>query len=220
MNVNTREFLKDKKRIVIKSSNKRNYILGIKGSRLTVTESENHATHASKYVYIKDDTTNEKYRLFMQGEELHLEPTTESHYLYESVFLYNEDGARFKLYVDKFKLKSDSYAYNVIEVLDYEKMYDVYFQSTDILERNVISALETKYNRYHYDEVVSDDVYWWETEELKKELYDRDYNFIDTKYIGITIMQNLTNLLYDTSYFLNISLYSFSISFLVFNAFK
>ena len=93
---------------------------------------------------------------------------------------------------------------NASQVPDYEKMYDIYFQSTDILEPNVILAIENKPNRYHYNEVTDEDVYWWETEELKKELYEREYNFIETKYLGINLMHNLTNLLYDTCYFLNL----------------
>lgn len=93
---------------------------------------------------------------------------------------------------------------NEIKVLDYENMYKVYFQSTDILEPNVIVAIENSANRYHYNEVTRDDVYWWETEELKKELYEREYNFIDTKYLGINLMQNLNNLLYETCYYLNL----------------
>ena len=93
---------------------------------------------------------------------------------------------------------------NETQVLDYEKMYDFYFQSTDILEPNVIVAIENKSNRYHYNEVTDEDVYWWETEELKKELYEREYNFIETKYLGVSLMQNLTNLLYDTCYYLNL----------------
>lgn len=93
---------------------------------------------------------------------------------------------------------------NEVKVLDYEKMYKVYFQSTDIMEPNVIVAIENKANQYHYDEVTRDDVYWWETDELKKELYEREYNFIDTKYLGINLMQNLNNLLYETCYYLNL----------------
>ena len=93
---------------------------------------------------------------------------------------------------------------NEKQVLDYEAMYKVYFQSTDILEPNVIVAIENKANQYHYNEVTRDDVYWWETEELKKELYEREYNFIDTKYLGINLMQNLNNLLYETCYYLNL----------------
>ena len=195
----------NKKRIILKSSNKRNYLLCIKGDRLVSVEANDHTIYAPKNLYIKDDDTDDTYRIFMKDDRLCAELATEAAtYLYDTIYLFNEDGRRFKLHIDRNKLKTDPYAFSIIEVYDYEKMFDVYFQSTDILERNVISALETKYNRYHYDEVVSDDVYWWETEELKKELYERDYNFIDTKYIGINIMENVTKMLYETTYFLNL----------------
>ena len=195
----------NKKRIILKSSNKRNYLLCIKGDKLASVEANDHTVYAPKNLYIKDDDTDDTYRIFMKDDRLRAELATEAaNYLYDTIYLFNEDDRRFKLHIDKNKLKTDPYAFNIIEVYDYEKMFDVYFQSTDILERNVISTLETKHNRYHYDEVVSDDVYWWETEELKKELYERDYNFIDTKYIGINIMQNVTKMLYETTYFLNL----------------
>ena len=93
---------------------------------------------------------------------------------------------------------------NPKEVYDYERMYDFYFQSTDIMEPNVILAIENKATKYKYHEVVDEDVLWWDTEELKKELWEREYNFIDTKYLGVNLMQNLTNLLYDSCYFLNL----------------
>lgn len=113
-----------------------------------------------------------------------------------------------KLDEDGNPLKIDKVIYddegNEIIVPDYEKMYDIYFQSTDIMEPNVILAIENKPNRYHYNEVTDEDVHWWETDELKKELYEREYNFIETKYLGINLMQNLSNLLYDTCYFIHL----------------
>lgn len=90
------------------------------------------------------------------------------------------------------------------EAPDYDKMYDVYFQSTDIMEPNVILAMENKPNRYDYLDVTEDDILWWDTDELRKELYEREFNFIDTKYLGVNIMYNLTDLLYETTYFLNL----------------
>lgn len=89
------------------------------------------------------------------------------------------------------------------EVLDYEKMYDIYFQSTDIMEPNVMLAIESKQNKYYYDEVTVEDVHWWESEELIKEKYERQYNTIETKYLGINLMQNLTKLMYETTYFIH-----------------
>lgn len=92
---------------------------------------------------------------------------------------------------------------NTHKVPDYEKMYDVYFQSTDIDEENVILAIENKPNRFDYLEVTEEDMLWWDDADLKKELYEREFNFIETKYLGINIMYNLTELLYETCYFLN-----------------
>lgn len=88
-------------------------------------------------------------------------------------------------------------------VPDYEKMYDVYFQSTDIMEPNVILAMENKPNRYGYLDVTEDDMLWWDTDDLRHELYEREFNFIDTKYLGVNVMYNLTDLLYETTYVLN-----------------
>lgn len=89
------------------------------------------------------------------------------------------------------------------EVPDYEKMYDVYFQSTDIMDNNTVLAIENKVNRYEYKEVTEEDDLWWDDADLRKELYEREFNFIDTKYIGISISYNLTKMLYESIYFLN-----------------
>ena len=190
-------------KVIIRSSDNCNYELAMQGDRLTTVKLDNHSIHAPKSIYIKDEMTGEKFKLFMTDNVLYAEETFDEDIACQSMFLYDAEQNRYKLTVNKNKLQTSEYYYTTIEVYDYEKMYDFYFQSTDILEKNPITMIENKYNRYDYDEVVEEDVYWWETEELKKELYERDYNFIDTKYIGINIMQNLTNLLYESSYFLN-----------------
>ena len=190
-------------KVILRSTDNCNYELAMQGDRLTTVKLDNHSIHAPKSIYIKDEMTGEKFKLFMEKDVLYAEETFDEDIACQSMFLYDEEYNRYKLTINKNKLQTSEYYYTTIEVYDYEKMYDVYFQSTDIMEKNPITMIENKYNRYDYDEVVEGDVYWWETEELKKELYERDYNFIDTKYIGINIMQNLTNLLYDTSYFLN-----------------
>ena len=191
-------------KVFIRSSNNCNYELAMQGDRLTTVKLDEHSSYAPKSIYIKDEINGQKFRLFMIDDTLYAEESNDNNAAHQSMFLYDENLNRYKLTVNKNKIQTSEYYYTTIEVYDYEKMYDFYFQSTDILDKNPITLIENKYNRYEYDEVVGDDVYWWETEELKKELYEREYNFIDTKYIGITVMQNLTNVLYDTSYFLNL----------------
>lgn len=93
---------------------------------------------------------------------------------------------------------------NMTYVPDYEKMYDVYFQSADIMEPNIAVGIESKPNRHGYLDVTEDDVLWWDTSDLRQELFNREFNFIETKYLGVNIMYNLTDLLYETVYFLNL----------------
>lgn len=128
--------------------------------------------------------------------------------MYDRVFVYKYYLVRERL-LDKngdpliiYKTDYDDYG-NEIQVLDYEAMYDFYFQSTDIFEPNVILAIENKANRYHYNEVTDEDVHWWEDDNLLQEKYEREYNYIETKYLGINLMQNLTKLLYETCYFIH-----------------
>ena len=185
----------------IKSNNKKTYELAVQGKHLVTIECQ--VPYAPEAIYMKDEVTGEMFKLFMIDDVIVSKPVEDKNQICQSVIMYNENFEKFKLAVDKDVIETEEIDYNRVTVYDYEHMYDVYFQATDIMERNVISTLETKYNRYAYDEVVKDDVYWWETEELKKELFGRDYTYIDTKYISVTVMQNLTKMLYETVYYLN-----------------
>lgn len=121
-------------------------------------------------------------------------------YKYMLVKERNLDKEGNPVYVEKEVYDDDG---NVSYVPDYDKIYDVYFQSADILETNMSLAIESRPNRHSYLEITEDDVLWWDTDELKKELYEREFNYIDTKYLGVNVMYNLTDLLYETCYFLN-----------------
>ena len=186
----------------IMSANKKTYELAVQGDTLVTIEC--NVPYAPESIYVRDEVTNKVYRLYMSNDVLTTEQVEDENQICQSVIMYNEEQDKFKLVIDDDVAETNKTEYNKIKVYDYEKMYDVYFQASDIMEKNVISTLETKYNRYEYDEVVKDDVYWWETEELKAELYGREYTYIDTKYISVTVMQNLTKMLYETVYYLNL----------------
>ena len=182
--------------------NKVTYELAVQGDRLIAIKSS--VAYAPESIYLKDEVTGDAYRLFMKGDRLAAEKVESRDQIFESVVMYNADADKYVLVFENGRLKTRYEEYDYINVYNYESMFNVYFQATDIMERNITSSLETKYNRYSYNEVIEDDVYWWDTEELRKELYEREYNFIDTKYISITVMQNLTKMLYETVYYLNL----------------
>jgi predicted Zn-dependent protease with MMP-like domain len=186
----------------ISDENKVTYELAVQNDKLTTVVSS--VPYAPESIYLKDDVTGDAYRLFMNKDQIAAEKVESKDQIFENVVMYNDKADKYILIFENGDLTTKYEKYDSIRVYDYENMFNVYFQATDILEQNVTSSLETKYNRYEYDEVVRDDVYWWDTEELKKELYERDYNFIDSKYISITVMQNLTKMLYETVYYLNL----------------
>lgn len=92
---------------------------------------------------------------------------------------------------------------NIRYIEDIDKMYDLYFQAVDIKEQNVSLALENKSNSYDYYEVTYEDPHWWDDEDLRLKLTESEFNYIDTKYLGINIMYNLTQLMFETVYFIN-----------------
>lgn len=86
-------------------------------------------------------------------------------------------------------------------VEDAEKMYNLYFQTVDLKERNLALALSSTSNRLDYDQVVLDDPYWWsDDDELKKSLYEREFNYVESKYLNMNIMYKLTEMLFEVMY--------------------
>ena len=86
----------------------------------------------------------------------------------------------------------------VEQVLDNEAMYDLHFQKVDIQEPNLYKALSESKNRVNYNDIVYYDPFWWEDDELHSEIWEREYSFIETKYMGATIPYRLTGLVFDS----------------------
>lgn len=89
---------------------------------------------------------------------------------------------------------------NKTYVEDVKNMYDLYFQSVNINERNMALAMSDVTNRLDYDEVISNDPYWWEDADLEMAKYDNEYNYIETKYISLNLMYKMTEMLFEITY--------------------
>ena len=85
-------------------------------------------------------------------------------------------------------------------VLDYEKMFSFHFQAVNVKERNIAHAIVETHQTEKYETVIVDDPYWVDDADLRNALYTREFNYIETKYIGINIMYLMTNKLYDLQY--------------------
>lgn len=57
-------------------------------------------------------------------------------------------------------------------------------------------------NSVPYEEVVNEDPYWVEDEDLKKKLYGEDWNYFQSKYMGVQVMFEISKLMFETCYFL------------------
>lgn len=95
---------------------------------------------------------------------------------------------------------------NTILVEDKEKMYSLYFQKVELRERNVALALtNNNVNKINYNQVILDDVFWWDDdEELKRTLYESEFNYIETKFLGLSVMYKITEMLFEVMYIFNL----------------
>ena len=83
----------------------------------------------------------------------------------------------------------------VEEVYDLEAMNSVYFQKVDIRDENVKDSLTDTLKRVEYHDITYYDPMWWEDDELHDEIWKTQYNYMETKYMGITTPYRLTDLL-------------------------
>lgn len=78
------------------------------------------------------------------------------------------------------------------EVYDYENMQGIHFQRVPINTKNVKADLIDTNNRVEYSELTYYDPFWWEDQALYSEIWKTEYNFMETKYMGITIPYRMT----------------------------
>lgn len=99
-----------------------------------------------------------------------------------------------------FKYKTDPNTGELTDELDPKQMYELLFKSVDITETDIQSALDNVQDTFTYDEITIEDKRWVHDEELEKMLYDKEFNYRNSKYIGIQVVTNLYKLLFDLTY--------------------
>lgn len=80
---------------------------------------------------------------------------------------------------------------------DYEKMFDVFFQKLELNDDNFIESFYSNTNRENYDQITTDDPFWWEDSKLYKELWETQFNYVETKYISLGINYSMTEMMYE-----------------------
>jgi hypothetical protein len=122
--------------------------------------------------------------------------------------LYNEDEISKEIVLNS----AGELAEEMTVINNLEKMYDVYFQKVDLKETNFQNALVDAENRVDYDSIVMNDPLWWDDDETFEEVYGdstkytadnegsvyhRQYNYMETKYLGISISYKMSEVIYE-----------------------
>lgn len=84
---------------------------------------------------------------------------------------------------------------------DYRQMYDIKFAQVQ-LYNNPIEEVSNFQNHVDYDDLVGADPYWITDEELLDKIYSEEYNYMDSKYLGIQTTFNLMKIVYESSYYM------------------
>lgn len=94
-------------------------------------------------------------------------------------------------------------AYKSDGTLDYETMYDVYFSKVPFDEKDFRSAIINPDNRVEYDTITSGDPFWYNDKATFEQVYESEYNYYESKYIGMSMEFRLTEIIYETMYLIN-----------------
>ena len=115
-------------------------------------------------------------------------------YKYYLVKDHVKDADGIPLFFDRVEVDEEG---NEKIVPDVERMYDVYFQKVDLMDTNYSRALMDTSKKVGYDSLTADDPYWWEDDALWEEIYEREFNYAETKYLGMTIQYKLSELMFN-----------------------
>ena len=86
--------------------------------------------------------------------------------------------------------------------LDLKQMWQLHFARVGWKDNKFIEITDTD-NHVEYDELTVPDPYWIEDEDLQEKLYGDDWNYFKSKYMGVQIMFDLSDLIFQTCYFLH-----------------
>lgn len=93
---------------------------------------------------------------------------------------------------------------NTKKVPDLDAMYDLYFVKTPITASDPIPYAADSLNVYQYHLITNSDKYWGTGEdksELRRKIMEKEFNYIETKYISINNIYSIVDLLFEINYF-------------------
>lgn len=86
-------------------------------------------------------------------------------------------------------------------IYDYKSMYDLSFTETEI-GGDPYSAILDPTKTVKYEHITDKDEYWVNDHELMEKLYTSEFNFIESKYLGVSLVFDLNKITYECCYFM------------------
>lgn len=83
------------------------------------------------------------------------------------------------------------------DVYDYEKMYDVYFHKVNLKDTDYTKTITDPTKKVSYETITEGDPYWYEDTNLKKEVWESKYNFVESKYLGMGLSYSMTEIMFE-----------------------
>ena len=95
-------------------------------------------------------------------------------------------------------------SYNEDGDYDLKAMYDVYFSKVALDDADFRTAIIDPRNRCEYDEITSGDPFWYEEDKaLYEQLYESEYNYYESKYLGLSLSFRLSEVMFESVYLIN-----------------
>lgn len=85
--------------------------------------------------------------------------------------------------------------------LDYQATYDIFF-AKGVIGGDPFNDITNPDNRLDYNPVTYADPYWFNDSDLLNKIYTTEYNYTETKYIGLQMVFSMTKFLFETGYFI------------------
>lgn len=84
--------------------------------------------------------------------------------------------------------------------LDKSLIYEYYFIAVDANEKDIRLVETTDASAHGYREITEPDAYWIEDEELVKKLQDAEINYVETKYMDVSVVIRMQKVMFEHVY--------------------
>lgn len=93
------------------------------------------------------------------------------------------------------------FVYKEDGTLDEEACFEIAFVKV-LVDGDIDLEITDANSKVMYEELTTDDPYWVNDDELISDLYREEYNYIETKYMGVELMFDMYEILFESCYFM------------------